>query len=399
MFVLYWFSIFLLFFNLDQSLGIGCDKPTPIEDNSQLSLIQSCQIVNGDLVIQKFKDPLIELTNLEKINGNLIIKESAELVRVEAPKLTSLNELKLSQLTSLSLVSFPNLRNVNSLNWQVIPILSNIRFSSDVKDIENIVISDTSLTGFSGFQTKVLRNLDINNNRFLETINSNVESITGKLKIVSNASNLKLSLPDLKSVDTVSINDVEELNLSGLKEINSSISLINNHFQKLLLENLTSIGGTLSISDNTRLSDIDLKNLKDVRGGLMIINNTDISQVDFLKKLRVIDGGLEVSGNLEYLDFPELKLIKGSVKIKSTNKKFNCNKIIREKLSLALRGGKITCESIDPSNNYRSIDGLNDLEDVNNNFGYNATQISNGNRLTPIIMQLMRSVSTFAGGL
>ena len=70
------------------------------------------------------------------------------------------------ELTSLALISFPALKWVNILDWKILPILSNVHFNNEIQGIESITISDTSLTGFSGFLADTIDNLDINNNRF-----------------------------------------------------------------------------------------------------------------------------------------------------------------------------------------------------------------------------------------
>lgn len=314
---------------------------------SNLNEILHCEVIDGNFIIENYESPIIQLDKLQEINGNFIILKSPKLVRIEIPNLVKIsNELKIHQLTSLSLISFPKLNYVKSLNWKVLPILSNIRFSNEISNVENIRISDTSLIGFTGFQTKTVKNLDINNNRFLEVVNSNVENIQGKLHIVSNAKNMKVHLPNLSTVNNISINDVAELNLSNLTEINESFSLVNNQIANLKLPNLNKVGGTFSLLKNHELQNVDLSKLTEINGGLMLINNTKIKDVSFLKSLQIIDGGLEINGNFKTLIFDNLKLIKGSARIKSSNKDLDCNKIIKDQFNLALRGGKITCEAV-----------------------------------------------------
>lgn len=331
----------------DNSTGLRqCDISTGISEVEQLREIQHCEVINGNLEILNFKEPIIEFTNLKQVKGELRIEKSPDLVRIEAPLLEDIAKgFYMKKLTSLSLISFPNLSSVKALEWRVIPILTNVRFSNQISNIENIVISDTSLTGFSGFQAKSLRNLDINNNRFLEILNSNVESITGKLQIVSNAKNLKVNLPQLSVVHNASINNVKDLNLENLKEITESISIIDNYFGSLHLPHLNKIGGTLSISKNSNLGNVDLKSLEEINGGLMIINNTRVAQLDFFDKLKKIDGGVELKGGFEKVSFKNLKLVKGSVKIKSSNMKFDCSLLVKDQLNLAIRGGKIECSN------------------------------------------------------
>lgn len=321
-----------------------CEPTSSISSMNELSLIHECQVINGDLVFENFQDPMIELKTLIEVNGNLIIKGSPELTRIEAPNLQAIEgSLHLEELTRLSIISFPSLERVSALNWKVIPLLSYTKFSSDIKDIKSIVISDTSLTGFSGFLTKKLDMLDVNNNRFLEVLTSNVEEISGKLHIASNAPNLLLDLPQLTKVENISIHNLKQVDLSNLKEIQQSVSINENAFENLELPNLQKIGGTLSVSTNVNLASINMESLQEINGGLMFSNNSKIHNINFLSNLSKVDGGLELIGNFDNVTFNSLKLVKGSAKIQSKNPNFDCDKLIKDQLSLAIRGGKIDC--------------------------------------------------------
>lgn len=325
---------------------VECEVADIIRNSKQLEQYHSCQVILNDLEIENYNDPLIQLNDLRKISGDLIIKNCPELVRIESDSLQTIGKsFTMHRLTSLSLISFPKLVHMRSLSWEVIPLLSLVRFNQDITDIEDIKISDTSLTGFSGFQTKSLRSLDINNNRFLDAINCQVEKIDRHLHITSNGKNLQVDLPNLQSVNNVSINDVLELKVPKLQEIKQSISFNNNGFSQLLLTNLLKIGGTLSILENFKLNQIDLDNLQEINGGLMIINNSNINNIDFFPELQVIDGGLEIYGKFASIKIPKLKLIRGSVSIKNGYDRFDCNNLVNKQLTSVIRGGKIECST------------------------------------------------------
>lgn len=205
-----------------------------IRSQEDLQDLSNCEILIGNLIIQDFDYPIITFNNLEKILGNLTIKKSPEIVRIEAPLMELISgSFSMFELTSLALISFPALKWVNILDWKILPILSNVHFNNEIQGIESITISDTSLTGFSGFLADTIDNLDINNNRFLDTIESNVEVIRGKLHIGANANDVKVSLPKLKQINRVSISNVERLNLDELESVDDSLSLTNNYFQQI----------------------------------------------------------------------------------------------------------------------------------------------------------------------
>lgn len=314
-----------------------CDIQDSIESNDQFQKYSHCESVNK-LVLTNFQDPFIQFNNLQEISGDLII-QGGKLVRIESSNLAKIGgSFKMKELTSLSLISFPSLKFVTDLEWRVIPLLSNVRFSNEIENLNNIIISDTSLTGFSGFKTTELNDLDINNNRFLEFISADVESIKGNLHIGSNGENLIIDLLHLEDAYNVSISNAGTLNMENLKKIGGSFHLVSNKFEELSIPEVEKIGETFSIINN-QVKSVDMNQLKEVNGGLMIINNTNYNNLNF-DQLQVIDGGLEIVGHLDSIDFSNIKLIKGSVKLKSN---YECTKL-KNQLFLSLRGGKLQCE-------------------------------------------------------
>lgn len=313
---------------------------------ADLKELARCSVVAGDVSIENFKDPIIHFGDIQKILGSLSVRKSSSLVRMEAPLLESISgSFGLKQLTSLSLVSFPKLLNLQSLDWQVIPILSNINFAGTIEGLKSIKISDTSLTAISGFISNELSIFDINNNRFLELISANMEKVTESLHISANARNAFVSLPRLSFAQNMSINDVEQLNLAELESVGASASLINNRFKSLKLPKLSSVKGTLSLVKNNELSHIDFASLTDIGGGLLVANNTLIEHVNFLPKLNVIGGAIELVGNFKDASLKQLRLVKGSARVKSFAAGFDCAKWSTAEMSSVIRGGKIECSN------------------------------------------------------
>ncbi|RCK63823.1 Sporulation-specific protein 22 [Candida viswanathii] len=311
------------------------------EDMQELS---SCDVLVGNVIITDFDYPIITFSNLEKILGNLTIRKCPEVVRIEAPVMELISgSFTMFELTSLALISYPALKWVNVLDWRILPILSNVHFNNEIQGIESITISDTSLTGFSGFLADTIENLDINNNRFLDTIESNVEVIRGKLHIGANANDAKVSLPKLKQINRLSVSNVERLNVDELESVEESLSLANNYFQQIKFPKLSYVGGTLSLSGNEMVNDLEFPNLSELGGGLVLTNNSLIERVNFFPKLRIIGGALELVGAIKEISLKNLKLCKGSASVKSTSPLFDCAKWSRSEIVLVVRGGKIEC--------------------------------------------------------
>ncbi|KAM9915265.1 hypothetical protein OXX80_014184, partial [Metschnikowia pulcherrima] len=104
---------------------------------------------------------------------------------------------KMERLQSLGLIETPNLTSVKTIDWKVLPLLSQAALGN-LKDVQSITISDTSLVSISGFAGTDLENLDINNNRFMEQISFDAEKVTNTLHVTGNANNLQVKLAELK---------------------------------------------------------------------------------------------------------------------------------------------------------------------------------------------------------
>ncbi|KAK6455505.1 sporulation-specific protein 2, partial [Scheffersomyces xylosifermentans] len=328
-----------------ESIPSKCKKDFyEIKSPSDVRAISDCKIIAGDINITEFKHPLLSFGEIETIVGSLTIRKCPELVRFEAPELSSISQsFTLKELTSLSLVSLPSLRSVNVLDWRVLPILSNVHLSNEIRDIESITVSDTSLTGFAGFLSNKLEILDINNNRFLQSITSNVEQVDGKLHIGANQADVVVTLPKLKSANNVSFHDIADLNLGSLEMVNGSVSFFNNHFSNLKLPKLRAIGGTLSLLKNDKLNHVEFPAISEIGGGLVLVNNTSIDKVNFFPKLTMIGGAIEMVGNIKETSLKQLKLVKGSAQVHSTATSFDCAKWSKSEISSVVRGGKIEC--------------------------------------------------------
>ncbi|GMF63677.1 unnamed protein product [[Candida] boidinii] len=196
---------------------------------------------------------------------------------------------------------------------------------------------------YHGFDVNKLEILKINNNRYLEKIESNVKEITGELIVSANARYLELSLAELQSVKHLTIRDVDKLNISNLQIIEKTGEFINNRFEKLSLDKLKLTGNTLSLMDNDELKEIETPRLEEVGGGLMIIDNKNLENINFLNEIKSVGGAIEFDGFFKNVELPKLKIVKGSTLIRSTDDDFHCEKWIKEEMSRVITVGKIQC--------------------------------------------------------
>jgi len=335
----------------DSSVPTQCSQGDyRISSMAQLEQLYECDDIIGSVIITNYQGPTIDTGDIKTISGDFIVANASNLVRINIPKLAVIGgKFSLNELTSLTSVHAPVLNDVGSINWNVLPILSTVNFDNGVKKIKSITISDTSLIGFSGFDIDYLDILNINNNRFLESINANLKGVKESLSISANAKNILVSLPNLEWANNITIRDVSSINLSNIESVNASFELIDNNFQAIKFPKLTNVGGTLSILENYNLKEIEFPNVGEIGGGLMISNNTQISKVNFLPKLSSIGGAIEIYGDIKEISFNKLKLVKGSAILHSTSDGLDCGKWTRSgdegSHASIVRGGKITCTS------------------------------------------------------
>ncbi|XBW37404.1 hypothetical protein QEN19_002984 [Hanseniaspora menglaensis] len=337
--------------NQPRSIAEVCKKSYSLENMSQLNhLSRQCHTIKGSLNFNQFVDPIIDLGGIENIEGDLIMENSASIVRVECPNLKSIGgEFRIQALTSLNSINLKELDSVNSIYWRVVPILSIVDFTKGLRNINRLTISDTSLAGFEGFEkdkVNQLTVLDINNNRFMEFINCNVKSVSEKLSLQSNAKEIKVSLNNLVWANNMTVKDTSAIFIPNLQYVNNSLEFIDNHFQLIDMPKLEGIGGTLSIDSNKELNKVNMNNVSNILGGIMISKNDQLDSIDFLKSLLQIGGAIQFSGKIQKINFPKLKLVKGSVYINSTSDELDCSSWISPPNGISIiRGGKIICSS------------------------------------------------------
>ena len=337
--------------NIPKPINDICKKSYSIENGAQLNRLSSeCHTIVGSLTFDNYQDPIVDLGNIEVIDGNLVLENSANIVRIDCPKLNTIKgEFKIQVLTSLTSIHLRELHTVQKIYWRVVPILSTVEFVKGLSKIEEVTISDTSLVGFEGFsggKVEQLKVFNINNNRFMETINCNIQSVSEQLSIQSNAKEIQVNMDKLVWANNMTVRDTSMVSSPNLQYVNNSLEFIANHFTEIDLPKLKAIGGTLRLDNNKVLSKIDMNNVSDVFGGVMITSNNNLEKVTFLKSLQQIGGGIHFTGSMKEIELPKLRLVKGSVQINSTSDELDCSSWTSPPSGISIiRGGKIECSS------------------------------------------------------
>lgn len=309
-----------------------------------LRLILGCRSLRGDLRITDFVDSSISLDNVEFIEGSLIIKNSTELKVFSAPRLHTITQaFEMNGLAALTAVEIPKLRNLHGLIWRVAPLLNEVIWES-LKGVENITIVDTLIRHLAGFSAQQIHSFDVNNNRYLEHVSFNFSEVSHSFQLTGNARNLEASFPRLTIANNITVSDVTNLQMDSLCVVTGSMNLLRNKFSRVSFPSLASVGESFKISGNLQLSEASFDQLSKIGGGLVISNNTALEVIDFFPSLEVIDGALEIDGNIKSTAWDSLRLVKGSIKLYSINVAFDCLAKATENLRNTLNGGAFECK-------------------------------------------------------
>lgn len=344
-------------FNVVATFGQNANETVPahcvntrfvVRNRQDLFAIVDCKILKGNLEIVDYEDPILALPHLSFLDGSLSITHSPHLIRIEAHELSKIaGGFSMEKLTSLAMVAMPSLESVKFLEWRVLPIFGNLKFG-DLHGVESVIIADTSLARIIVNSAEIMRNLDLNNNRFLEYIRSDVQHIEDRLHIGANGRNLKVDLDLLKSTRNMSIHNVGEIKIGNLEFIKGSASIIDNNFQLINFTNLLNVEGTLSIALNKVLRNANFPSVSEIGGGLLIVNNTLLLSILFFPRLNIIGGALDLAGDIREAAWDKLKLVKGSARLVTTVPTFDCKRWVNRDVGTIIRGGKIEC-SITPA--------------------------------------------------
>lgn len=285
------------------------------------------------------------LANVEKLDGSLNIYNATYLSTFAADSLTTITgSLILQDLTVLSSASFGSLETVDTITLLTLPAIAT--FATNLQKASNIEISDTTLESVDGFATlKEVSVLDINNNRYLTSFNSALESVSEALQISFNGQSTEVSFDNLVWANNITLNDVESATFASLQTVNASLGFINNTISNITLAKLTKVGQSLSFTSNDELTVLDCSNLTSIGGGFVVANNTLLKDISGFSKLQTIGGAIEVTGNFSTLDLSSLKSVRGGADIESSASNFSCSALNKLQSSGAIQGDSYVCRN------------------------------------------------------
>jgi hypothetical protein len=249
------------------------------------------------VVIASTVNAAIAINGVQQITGDLTCMNAGFLTELSADQLGSIGgKFNLQNLTILSTLAFSSLNTVNEIYWQGLPALQGLNFPQGVSKAKNVLISNTQLYSLAGIELETIENFDIDNNVYLNTVNVNsITTISGSLTVSNNYKDLDITFDNLQSAKNMTFRNVSSVVMPSLSQVNGSLGFYSDTFQSYSAPNLTSTGGLVFV-DCPQLSNISMPKLTLIGGGFLIANNTNLKSIEGFPKLQTVVGALDFAG-------------------------------------------------------------------------------------------------------
>ncbi|KAK8056879.1 hypothetical protein PG993_002106 [Apiospora rasikravindrae] len=363
------------------AMAFDCkDDLIKISSSGDATQLGNCKSVKGSVTVTP-GDAELDFGKLSQIGGDLTCENNGVIISLKAGSLTSIGkEFRLQNATQLSNLAFTSLNSVGSLKFLSLNGLTALNFGSEgVKKADTVIISDTRLSSLEGINVETVKDLDINNNKFLTKFTSSIKSLSNLLNINANGLKLSVEMPNIEWLANATISNVTEYSSPSLATVNGSLRFDSNFFESVSLLNLTEIQtGDLSFVGNSAVKNISFPQLTKVGGGFTIANNTELEKLTSFPKLEMIGGAVRLRGSFDDVKLPALDDVRGVFQITSTeNIQSSCDEFKKLGNKVAGDGGNIDCTSNNENaNNDTSSTGSSDGNDKDDKSGASSMSMS-----------------------
>lgn len=249
----------------------------------------------------------IDLGSVKSIKGDLVIEGNSNIKRFGGSNLQTVSgKLTLDNVAELAALSFPQLKEVDTLTLKGLPNLRNLEFTTGISKCDHLDIENTKLQNLDGINLDQAADIFIANNNEIDAISfPNITNITDFLTLSFNNAMVNVSFPVLASANNISLRAIGSLDIPSLSKINTGDFGVfeSDNLQSLSAPNLTKIDGALVIDNNKGLKNISFASLTEVGANLQIANNTNLHDLTGLPKLKTVQAALDMSGNFsKYVD-------------------------------------------------------------------------------------------------
>jgi len=315
---------------------------TTLNSPADASALSSCQTFSGSIAIATGVTQGMNIPGVRRITGDLVANNNSLIPSISGDSLQTIGgAFILNELQILSTLSFPQLSQVDSIQWNALAGLQQLSFTTGVQQASELNIQNTQLQTLDGINLAVVDTVFITNNNYLNDISMQLGNITKSLNIESNGGNVSAIFPNLIWANNMTFRNVSQIALNSLVSVNGSLGFYSNEFESLQCANLTTVGsnkGDLTIVSNQNLNNVSFPQLKKVGGGFSIQNNTDLMVIDGFPKLATITGAFDLYGDFTNVSAPALNEVDGAFNIQSSSELSGCDAFQKLKSGSEIRG-------------------------------------------------------------
>lgn len=291
---------------------------TTIQNQGDASALAACSTFSGSIAIATGTTDSIALDGIQTITGDLYADNVTQMTSLSGSSLAQIGQsFTLTSLTILANLNFPRLEFVNQIDWEALPALQGLSFSTGIQQASSVSIQNTQLNTLDGINLQTVDTMIITNNNYLNEINMQLGNVTQALTLEANGRNVSATFPNMEWAYNITFRNVSTVSTPSLASVNGSYGLFANFFNDLAAPNLTTVGGSLSLISNMDMTNLSFPELKTVGGGLDVANNTDLKDINF-PALTTVGGALDFYGNFSSVELASVTDVRGAFNLQST---------------------------------------------------------------------------------
>ncbi|EPX74893.1 cell wall protein Ecm33 [Schizosaccharomyces octosporus yFS286] len=322
----------------------NCSGNKNVTAQSDLDNLNSCSKLDGSLYVDSLNSGIsvLNVDGIKQITGDVVVSNSPHLETLNFQDLETVGgKFNIHDMIRLNSLPAPKLNEVGSLDLKVLPNLEELQFNNGIKKAGSIEIVNTQLKSIRGIDITTIGTFNINNNKYIESIDMPQLETAQSINIAANAKKVDVNFSKLANVSSdANFNGISNVFVGNLKSAKGSIGFTDTSLNNVSLPYLTSVTQSLYFMDSTDLERLNLPNLTSIGGGLTV-NNTHLTKISGFPQLSEVGGSLTLLGNYSDIDLPKLSDVRGSLLVESKSSNFSCP---FKKSDGVIKGNDWTCK-------------------------------------------------------
>ncbi|KAI9282429.1 hypothetical protein BC943DRAFT_281584, partial [Umbelopsis sp. AD052] len=288
--------------------ALDCSTDVVIKSQADIKALGTCQVFAGKITVSQVPIEELDFTGLQEVRGEMLFTDINSVTKVSLPDLKVVSGgLRFESVRDLHAISMPKLIAVGNFVLSTAPALTTLDFSAGLSQANAITVSDTTATEVRGINVAKVQSLIVDNNHYLKSVNlSSITDINDSVRIAANAPGFNVDLSNLQTLKSADFRNIEGILLSSLNKIDGDLTFISNTFNSLDIPKLKTVAKTITIGSSNNLSKLGMQELTFVGGALSVGDNPHLTIIDSFPKLNEVDGTVDITGGYDDLQMPSL---------------------------------------------------------------------------------------------